>query len=470
MVIPRSWPLSLGFPLSLALATPASPGTCPLEAGAARLDITPDVARGPVWLAGFSHGRRATGVHDDLQVRALALRCGSQGVVLIAADLIGLFHEEVVAAREALRGLAGFTQVSVLVAATHTHSGPDTLGLWGEDPTTRGVDDEYLRRVRQSLVTVATQAMATLRPARLRAAQIDAADLLARSRLPRVTDGTLTAFRFEARDAGTPIATVSIWGAHPEVLGPENSLVSADFPHWLRRTMEAEAGGLALYFSGAIGAQTPQGVPIPDPATGRPAPEDSVRKAELLGAEVGRRALAALAEAPAIPGTPLAVRVRELSVPLTNPGFQRLADAGVIRRPASPHAGSEILQLQTEVSLLQIGEVTLIGVPGEIFPELVRGGLQTPQEPGADFPGAACEEPPLLALVPGRVRAVVGLANDELGYIIPKSQWDERPPFAYGLPHPQYGEANSASYELAPLIHAAVRALAGPGRVSHPPR
>ena len=56
------WPLSLGLPLSLALATAGSTAACPLEAGAARLDITPDVTQAPVWLAGFGHG---TGEAND---------------------------------------------------------------------------------------------------------------------------------------------------------------------------------------------------------------------------------------------------------------------------------------------------------------------------------------------------------------------------------------------------------------------
>ncbi len=468
MILTR-WFLVLGFPLGLALGTPVKLTACPLEAGTEQQDITPDVARGPVWLAGFGQGRRATGVHDPLEVRALALRCGLRKVVLVAADLIGLFHEEIGAAREALRGLPGFDHVAILVAATHTHSGPDTLGLWGPKPMTRGVDDAYLRRIRQAVVAAAVQAVARLRPARLYAAQVDASDLLTRSRLPRVTDGTLTALRLDAVDTRAPIATVTTWGAHPEVLTRDNSLVSADFPHWVRQTMEVGAGGLALYFCGAIGTQTAHEVPVMDPATARPAPEGSFRKAELLGSELGRRALAALADAPALPGVPLDVRVRQLSVPLTNPGFRRLAEAGVIRRPSSLQVGSEFPQIRTEVSLLQIGEVTLIGVPGEIYPEIVRGGIQSPQDPWADFPGAPREEPPLLDLVPGRVKAVVGLADDELGCVIPKTEWNEWPPYAYGLPLPQYGEAMSASFDLGPLIHEAVRTLGVSEGAPHPP-
>jgi hypothetical protein len=32
---------------------------------------------------------------------------------------------------------------------------------------------------------------------------------------------------------------------------------------------------------------------------------------------------------------------------------------------------------------------------------------------------------------PGRVTFVLGLANDEMGYIIPRSEWDQAPPYLY---------------------------------------
>ena len=69
-------------------------------------------------------------------------------------------------------------------------------------------------------------------------------------------------------------------------------------------------------------------------------------------------------------------------------------------------------------------------------------------------------EPAIYKQLAGPHRMMIGLANDELGYIIPKSQWDERPPFAYGLASAQYGEVYSTSYELGPLLHAAFRAMA----------
>jgi hypothetical protein len=148
-------------------------------------------------------------------------------------------------------------------------------------------------------------------------------------------------------------------------------------------------------------------------------------------------------------------------VPLENPRFAAGLAAGRIwRRP--PEADGTLRS--------EVGVVTLYGapdeapvaqfacIPGEIYPELVRGGIQDPQDPGADFPGAP-RETHLFALLRAPYRVVLGLCNDELGYIIPRSQWDERPPFAYGRQRPQYGEINSAGPGVAPVLAEAFAAL-----------
>ncbi|HVY68866.1 MAG TPA: hypothetical protein VHH73_03010, partial [Verrucomicrobiae bacterium] len=74
------------------------------------------------------------------------------------------------------------------------------------------------------------------------------------------------------------------------------------------------------------------------------------------------------------------------------------------------------------------------------------------------------EVPPLRQLMPGKVKFLFGLANDEIGYIIPKSEWDRQPPFIYGAEKPVYGEINSVGPETARLIHAALKEFCGQGK------
>lgn len=126
--------LLLIFLLSLFILPLAEAG---LLAGASRVKITPSYS---VYLAGLGNNRKSEGVHDDIYASALYLNDGKTSVVIVSLDLIGLFHDDV----EDIRG----NKNDIIIACTHQHSGPDTLGLWGPDETTSGVNPEYLAFVK----------------------------------------------------------------------------------------------------------------------------------------------------------------------------------------------------------------------------------------------------------------------------------------------------------------------------------
>ncbi len=65
--------------------------------------------------------------------------------------------------------------------------------------------------------------------------------------------------------------------------------------------------------------------------------------------------------------------------------------------------------------------------------------------------------------MPGRVKFLFGLANDEVGYIIPKSEWDDRAPWLYNAPERHYGEINSLGPDTAPILHEEFRRLIAEG-------
>ena len=69
-------------------------------------DLDDDGVWDPVWVAGFGLGRAATGVHDDNWARVLTFTQGDVKVAVVALDLIGYFHDRVVAVRRALAGAA----------------------------------------------------------------------------------------------------------------------------------------------------------------------------------------------------------------------------------------------------------------------------------------------------------------------------------------------------------------------------
>jgi hypothetical protein len=167
----------------------------------------------------------------------------------------------------------------------------------------------------------------------------------------------------------------------------------------------------------------------------------------------------------------MVIRSRPLAVPVDNKLyllgkrlgiFERAMEhwTGDARQPVTPPTGAENerVAVRTEISWLRLGELDVAVIPGEIYPELVLGKVVDPPDPGADFPDAPIE-PAIYAQLKGPHRMIVGLGNDELGYFIPKRQWDEKPPFTHGLTKAPYGEVNSLGPDAAPIICEAFKNL-----------
>jgi hypothetical protein len=471
------------FLFILASAVPTAAGD--LRAGAAKAVITPDVHAATIYLAGYGQNRVATGVHDDLYVRCLALGAGDQTLVVCAADLIGLFYDDVLKIRESVKARAP-EMTHLIVASTHDHEGPDTLGLWGPGPLQSGIDEKYMAWLRERITQTAVQSVHSMQPARLTLGRDDhplLALLQSDSRPPYVKDPYLFVMRLASASDGEPIADLINWSDHPETLGGENTEITADYPHWLCLYVEAHLGGTAIFLNGSIGgllSTNGSSVALQDPDTGEVAADNTWRKAELFGETLGRLAERAVRGGESVSVDSIAFRGTTILSPMHNDHFRAALAAGVFggRKPLytngqlDPSAMAKEVpglgklkfatgqDVQTEVSYIRLlagGRVMaeIVTVPGEIYPELVNGGIT--RYPGADYPDAPFE-PAIRPHLKSRYQFIFGLANDELGYIIPKAEYDDQPPWLRGRKDRWYGEINSAGPDIAGAV---TRALVG---------
>jgi len=350
-----------------------------------------------------------------------------------------------------------------VVCSTHTHAGPDAIGIWGPLPRT-GVNRDYLAKVRKNTLEVLARCVAAEQPATLRIARTEIPELVKDSRLPKVIDQSV--WTILADDAGgKAIATLTNWGIHPEVLDSDNTLVSADFPGVLRDAVRAERGGVAIHISGAVGGLTAPAFPDKDDL-GKAFDAKRNRRVSQFGLMAARRVLASLATAQPL-GTGVSFRTAEIKIPVNNALYIIGFGLGTIKRSAmemvpivNGRAPDPPAFLKTEVGLLRLGDAAIAMIPGEIYPELVVGGIQTPQDPGADHPGAPHEPLINTAMGDAKFKLVFGLANDEVGYLIPRSQWDNAPPYCYGRKSAQYGEENSCGPAAAAVVCEAFAKLA----------
>ncbi len=458
---------SPGYSLRLDISPPNT--TNSLRAGFARATINPDLSAPgkPIWLAGFSQHRTATKIHDDLEAVACVLDDGQTRLGIVALDAIGFFHDDVIRVRRLLKSESRIDYA--IVCSTHNHSTPDLMGLWGPDYLHSGVNPRYREQVIQTAAQTLDRAAQALQPALVAASEIPLSPegLVDDTRKPVVFDPNIRLLHFINSTNRTTIGSIVGWADHPETPWGRNTEITSDYCGVLRRTLEKGVeqegqkltegvGGIHLYVNGAVGGlmSTTPNVSVHDPFGGRDFKEPSHEKSAALGHQLASHILPVLQSPNTVftNAAPISIRARTMEIPLDNKAFLAATLLGLLDRGQAHWKA-----MRTEVALIRIGETAVACIPGEIYPEIINGGIE--QAAGGDFEIAPVETPAIRTLMPGRVKFIFGLANDEIGYIIPKSEWDARPPYLYNSPKPVYGEINSVGPNTAPLIHAAIREL-----------
>ena len=418
------------------------------------------------WIAGFSNSKPANGVHDDVWARTVIFDDGNTRLAIVSLDAIGFLHEDVVDIRLKIPEELGIDYA--IISSTHTHESNDLIGIWGENEFKSGVNKEHLKYVKSQVVTSIIEATKGLRPAKLHFAQdlTGAAEQLMDTRKPIVLDAGMRFIQAIDTENDSTLGVIVSWGNHPETLWSQNVLISSDFPHYLRKYIEEGVynngelimpgvGGTAVYFSSAVGGlmTTKGSMAIKDPFSDTLYTEPNYDKLKAQGQTLGLIALNALANPDSIvEETQIAIRAKTIELPLTNKIFALASAIGIIDKGLT-----SFFYARSEVAAFTLGPASFICVPGEIYPEIVNGGIESPE--GQDFKIKPMETPPLRDLMPGKYKFVLGLANDEIGYIIPKSEWDVEAPYLYGAKKSPYGEDNSFGPETAPIIHSKLKQM-----------
>jgi len=417
--------------LPAVAGTPGCSAFGRLQAGAAKVTITPLT---PQYMGGWGENRMMEGVHDDLWARALYLSDGRTELVLVSLDLVGMMKPDL---DQIVQAVADQVGPNVFIGNTHTHSGPDVIGLWGPSETEPGWDEAYIHYAQEQTAAAIVGAKQNSRPARLcfGSAMTTPEDRIAyngnerwfqadsppwnpgRGRGPQ--DYEVSVMRVEARHQANPhftdtIATVFNFACHPEVAGGNHDdplvwkYISCDIGHYAYQQIEEQAGGTAIWLQGALGAMVTV--------------DQQVRtwaECERIGRALGSKALqgAAAAELEANPS--ISCASRDLNVPLYNAGLYYGMLVGLLRsgpnrlgpNPASP-LGMGVL---TRVSVIQVGGLQIATTPGEPYPKI---GLHIKE-----------------AILTAPHKMVLGLCQDELGYMMY--------PYDYGTP--EYGYETSVS-------------------------
>jgi neutral ceramidase len=242
-----------------------------LAAGFGRALLTPtvnaasdDPAKGQfrsLPLAGYGnrHGKSATGAHDDLYVKAAALRVGNRIGVMLGADALIIPPEVTEAAMQRIESELKLSREQIYLSATHTHC---SLGGWGEGLVAEAFAGGFQPGARvwfaDRIVTAVREAIADLKPATFGTGHFAAPEFV-RNRLVGELGNVDPDFSYVVlQQINGKLGMLGSFSAHATVLSGDVMEFSADYPGWWQRTVEEATGGTAVFLAGGVGSHGPQ--------------------------------------------------------------------------------------------------------------------------------------------------------------------------------------------------------------------
>ena len=249
-----------------------------LRAGIGIADITPP---GGYRMSGYFSERCSLGASDPLKAKALVLEQGSQRLAYVACDLIGLPSEVTATARERIEMRTGIASSDVVIAATHTHTGPLYWGALRDFFHRRAVRREgsdssetvdYAAELTAKIVSAVDEAISQLRPVALEAGAVQQPGLAFNRRF-HMKDGSvrfnpgvlnpdivrpagpidpqLGMLFLSAAGSSRPVAALINYALHLDTVKRENKqLFGADYPCALERCLREKYGpDFCLFFA-----------------------------------------------------------------------------------------------------------------------------------------------------------------------------------------------------------------------------
>ena len=375
-----------------------------LRGGCAKVDITPPVG---VWLSGYrAREKPSDGICDGLYARALVLDDGQNKIAIISADLLWVPSKITTQVRRIVKEKVGIPDKNILICATHTHFGPkiDRIAKnWPDTPISE-IDESYVQTLKRKIAESILTAHKSMKEVKLGAIKGEIPEIVYNRRTKRTDGSVAMTFRLPPADpelifgpidpevgilrvedmSGALVGAIVNFACHP-VSGTTDRekfySISADYPGYTTRVIEQMEGGICLFALGTAGNMNPV-------RTGRRNPRLQIGKA--LGGEVLRRIQ--------FVSTSGEVTLKSLKKPVTIPIKKNLSPDRIIDTDKTKRT------LTTEIQVLRIGDIYVLGLPGEVLVEI---GLDIKKRAGI------------------RNLFIISLSNDACGYICHRQAYKE---------------------------------------------
>lgn len=385
------------------------------KAGAAVAVITPKPGS---YIAGGDQNRKFTGVHDDLFVKAVVISNGENMLAIFTVDCIGMLYPQLLQVREAVKKeLPVFLVDHIVMSSTHTHSGPDVVGIWGPDLMHSGVDSNFIQSFIKVAASTIIKAYQHLQPATAQYAIANHGEgWVENISEPEELDRSVTILRFIDQQ-NKNIVTLTNFACHPTVMDGSTGEVSSDYVAGYYESMDKQQGGVNMFLQGAIGGWVqPEHVPKTF--------KDAYEKGNGLATVVSE----SLKQPAPLKQNKILFKSKVFGMPVENPGFKQLSAMDVIKRKIRD-------SVTTEIAYFNIGEASFATHPGETVPAMSFATKDLMKTKGPKF--------------------VMGLSMDALGYILKPYFFDP----SRKIPHSEYLCSMSIGPQTKDLILKSIEAL-----------
>ncbi len=214
---------------------------------------------------------RSDGVHDALTARALYVADGEMQTAIITLDVCAIQDSDASAIRHEIEAQLGIPSANIIIAASHTHSGPATIGFFSDG------EPEYVQWLGKQVVLAVAEAKASAVPAltgcasgsettisHYRRFRSDAGQIvmiweqdpsLGGMTVMGEADTEVGVLKFVK--ASNPEKTIGLlfnYAGHPNVMSGDNYSISADYAGAASRILEEKLSCISMFTNGAQGS------------------------------------------------------------------------------------------------------------------------------------------------------------------------------------------------------------------------
>lgn len=353
---------------------------------------------------GARMSKPAEAIHDDIKAKALVISDGANKYVIVTLDVLGLppnVRQMVIAK---LVG-SGWDEKNILLLPSHSHASLDLFALNDKNifnmPAIGIFQPELLEFVVDKLASLIQETDKNLQALKIGTGQITLEGLNRNRRGDQAVDKELTVTRIDLSD-NRPLAVMVNWTGHPTIMDDDDMWLSAGWPGYLQRELEDWIGEnvVAMYYNGAQGDQSVVASKGSSP----------YEKAEYYGREIASHALKVYRNVKPVDQSIFEYNYKVVDLPAhkAHPSFMQTGgDEYQLDEEKIQGLLDQVFPSSTSISTCRIGELQIVGAPGELIAELGLEIKTKIKQSGIPYP------------------VIGGLANEWISYILTEEEYHQ---------------------------------------------